>query len=216
MFGWNNIYEVTKEHSRTWPIMYQSETHVKLKSCAWWHHQMETFFALLALSAGNSPVTNVVTGEFPAEIDFKMSFGEISKLQQLLDCTIPVMTRAYDIMASANGKFFRLTGPLCGEFNGHRWIHLPTASDAALWCSLDLRLNKRLRKQSRDWGFQTPSCSLWRQCNVVNKYELNIVQAETPQANIFIRWKGCRNVLLRAMVHKKAIVCKYTWILKKY
>ena len=29
----------------------------------WWRHQMETFSALLALSAGNSPVT----GEFPAQ-----------------------------------------------------------------------------------------------------------------------------------------------------
>ena len=29
----------------------------------WWHHQMETFSALLAVCAGNSPVT----GEFPAQ-----------------------------------------------------------------------------------------------------------------------------------------------------
>ena len=30
-------------------------------ACSWWRHQMETFSALLALCAGNSPVT----GEFP-------------------------------------------------------------------------------------------------------------------------------------------------------
>ena len=29
----------------------------------------------------------------------------------------------------------------------------------------DLRLNKRLDKQSRGWWFETPSRSLWRQCN---------------------------------------------------
>ena len=29
----------------------------------WWRHQMETFYALLAICAGNSPVT----GEFPAQ-----------------------------------------------------------------------------------------------------------------------------------------------------
>ena len=28
-----------------------------------------------------------------------------------------------------------------------------------------LRLDKRLSKQSRRWWFETPSCSLWRQCN---------------------------------------------------
>ena len=65
---------------------------------------METFFALLALCAGNSPVT----GEFPAQR--------------------PV-TRSFDV-------FF------------------------------DLRLNIRLSKRS--WGrwFDTPSCQLWRHCNV--------------------------------------------------
>ena len=28
------------------------------------------------------------------------------------------------------------TGPLCGEFTGHRWIPLAKASDAGLWCFL--------------------------------------------------------------------------------
>ena len=41
-------------------------------SCAsWWRHQMETFSALLALCAGNSPVT----GEFPAQRPVTRSFG---------------------------------------------------------------------------------------------------------------------------------------------
>ena len=31
-------------------------------------------------------------------------------------------------------KHFPLTGPLCGEFTGHRWIPLTKASDAELWC----------------------------------------------------------------------------------
>ena len=30
---------------------------------------------------------------------------------------------------------------------------------------LDLRLNKRLNKQSWNWRFETPPCSLWRHCN---------------------------------------------------
>ena len=64
---------------------------------------METFSALLALCAGNSPVT----GEFPAQR--------------------PV-TRSFDV-------FF------------------------------DLRLNKRLSKQSWGWWFETPSHPLWRHCN---------------------------------------------------
>ena len=38
------------------------------------------------------------------------------------------------IMTSSNGNIFRVTGPLCGEFTGHLWIPLTTASDSELWC----------------------------------------------------------------------------------
>ena len=77
---------------------------------SWWRHQIETFSALLALCAGNSPVT----GEFHAERPVTRSFG----------------------------VFF------------------------------DLRLNKRLSKQSWGWWFGTPSRSLWRHCNVGTAAEL--------------------------------------------
>ena len=73
---------------------------------AWWpwrRHQMETFSALLAICAGNSPVP----GEFPAQR--------------------PV-TRSFDV-------FF------------------------------DLRLNKRLSKQSWGWWFESLSRPLWRHRN---------------------------------------------------
>ena len=38
-----------------------------------------------------------------------------------------------NIMTSSNGNIFRVTGHLCGEFTGHRWIPFTKASDAALW-----------------------------------------------------------------------------------
>ena len=69
----------------------------------WWRHQMETFSALLAICAGNSPVP----GEFPAQRPVTRSFA----------------------------LFF------------------------------DLRLNQRLRKQSRGWCFETIPRPLWRHCN---------------------------------------------------
>ena len=34
---------------------------------------------------------------------------------------------------SSNGNSVRVTGPLCEEFTGHRWIPLTKASDAELW-----------------------------------------------------------------------------------
>ena len=69
----------------------------------WWRHQMETFSALLAICAGNSPVP----GEFPTQR--------------------PV-TRSFDVY-------------------------------------FDLRLNKRLYKQSWGWWFVMLLCPLWRHSN---------------------------------------------------
>ena len=41
-----------------------------------------------------------------------------------------------NMMKSSNGNIFRVTGPLCGEFTGHRWIPRTKTSDAELWCFL--------------------------------------------------------------------------------
>ena len=69
----------------------------------WWHHQMETFSALLALCVGNSPLTS----EFPSQRPMMWNFD----------------------------VFF------------------------------DMHRNKCLSKQSWGWWFETPLCSLRRNCN---------------------------------------------------
>ena len=80
-----------------------------LQTSSWWRHQMETFSALLALCAGNSPV--------------------------------PVIS------------------PHKGQWRGVLMF--------SLICP-----NKRLSKQPWGWWFETPSWSLWRQCND-SRYERN-------------------------------------------
>ena len=42
----------------------------------------------------------------------------------------------WGMMTSSNGNAFRITGPLCGEFTGHRWIPHTMAIDVELWCFL--------------------------------------------------------------------------------
>ena len=64
-------------------------------------------------------------------------------------------------MTSSNGNIFRVTGPVCGEFTGHRWISRTKASDAELWYFL------WSAPQSWGWWFKTPTCSLWRHCSVM-------------------------------------------------
>ena len=98
--------------------------------CPWWRHQMETIPALLAICAGNSPVS----GEFPAQR--------------------PV-TRSFDV-------FF------------------------------DLRPNKRLRKQSCGWWFETLSRPLWRHCNVYQHWLLTNYNTRT----VFMILRVSRNLLI--------------------
>ena len=77
-----------------------------------------------------------------------------------LTITLPMMT-------SSNGNIFRVTGPLCGnspvigEFPSQRPV------TQSFDVSFDLRPNKRLSKQLWGWWFETPSWSLWRQCNAL-------------------------------------------------
>ena len=86
----------------------------------------------------------------------------------------PISTFPVFMMTSSNGNMFRVTGfcagnspvtagnsPVTGEFPSHRPV---TRSFDVFF---DLRLNKRLSKQSRRRWFETPSRSLWHHCNVV-------------------------------------------------
>ena len=73
------------------------------------------------------------------------------------------------MMTSSNGNIFRVTGHLCGyspvpgEFPTQRPV---TRSFDVFF---DLRLNKRLSKQSWGWWYETLSCPLWRHCNGISQ-----------------------------------------------
>ena len=44
------------------------------------------------------------------------------------------LSRNIPMMTSSNGNIFRVTGLLCGEFTGLRWIPRTKANDAEFWC----------------------------------------------------------------------------------
>ena len=62
-------------------------------------------------------------------------------------------------------KHFPHNWPFGRGIHRSRWIPHTKVSDAELWCFLWSASEKRLCKQSWGWWFETPSCSLWRQCN---------------------------------------------------
>ena len=70
-----------------------------------------------------------------------------------------------NMMTSSNGNIFRVTGHLCGEFIGPRWIPTQRPVARSFDVYFDLRPNKRLSKHS--WGrwFETLSSPLWRHHN---------------------------------------------------
>ena len=71
-------------------------------------------------------------------------------------------------MTSSNGNIFRVTGLLCGEFTGHRWIPRTKASDA-------FAPEQRFSKQSRRRCFAAPSRPLWH-----NSYEFTSEHMHPP------------------------------------
>ena len=70
------------------------------------------------------------------------------------------------MMTSSNGNISRVTGHLCGNspVSGEFPAQRPVTRSFDIF--FDLRLNKRLSKQSWGWWFETLSCPLWRPCNV--------------------------------------------------
>ena len=66
----NDYNRATSKANGTNPFVWSMGCIVKKKTLAWWRHQMETFSALLAICAGNSPVFS----EFPAQRPVAQSF----------------------------------------------------------------------------------------------------------------------------------------------
>ena len=64
---------------------------------SWWRHQMETFSALLAICAGNSPVP----GEFPTQRPVTQNFDVFF---DLWDAIVPIMT-CYDVSSLFENRF---------------------------------------------------------------------------------------------------------------
>ena len=90
--------------------------------------------SLLARLSHNRPITIWTPFVF---------YGEINRTSIVTYIVVLCFNRPMLlIMTSSKGNIFRVTGPLWGEFTGHRWIPLTKASDAELWCFFDLRLNK--------------------------------------------------------------------------
>ena len=99
-------------------------------------------------------------------------------------------------MTSSNGNIFRVTGLLCGEVTGEFPSQRPVTRSFEGF--LELRLNKRLSKQSWGWWFESPSCPLWRHCNVIDYqwfYLSSLAQNSNVNAYIQSEYKRQMQIL---------------------
>ena len=69
-------------------------------------------------------------------LELKTGDWEIYANIMVTDAMAPYSQEHQHVMTSSNGNIFRVTGTLCGEFTGPRWIPRTKASDAELWCFL--------------------------------------------------------------------------------
>ena len=80
----------------------------------------------------------------------------------------------------------------------------------------DLRLNKRLSKQSRGWCFETPSCTSWRHCNDSFNHEykamriINEIKA-LKHRSVWDSFRDCQSYFLNFLKLFKSI--HDAWIL---
>ena len=103
--------------------------------------------------------TNIVMSGEPcnqAPLQIRLPLFSTNKRQQLTSCLwCPVKSYRYPVdymMTSSNGNIFRVTGLLCAEFTGHRWIfphkRLVTQSINVLFGHYDVII---MRKEARWW-----------------------------------------------------------------
>ena len=86
------------------------------------------FFILLQLSK------SVCNTKYSAQINSCRKWWYFVGLSVIM--TSWAHSHFYLMMTSSNENNFRVTGPLCEEFTGHRWIPRSKTSDAVLWCVL--------------------------------------------------------------------------------
>ena len=92
-------------------------------------------------------------------------------------------------MTSPNGNTCRVTVPLCGEFTGPGEFHTQRPVTRSFDAFFDLRLTKRLSKQTGGWWFETLTWSLWRHRNGLLRSSIKF-QGHTGQkiANFYPNW----------------------------
>ena len=95
---------------------------------------MKTFCTNIGVAGEKRCHKTHVTLCQPYAMNFSCNRGDDFLLDFSADIVAPIWF--WSMMTSSNENIFRVTGHLCGEFTGLRWIPRTKVSDAELWCFL--------------------------------------------------------------------------------
>ena len=119
---------------------YGTECKTNISAYGFWSNKPIWYFiheCLFRSMKGMHKIRCIYFGE-PPRLKLQWSYlqGLYGIIPMHLFCQLPFKSDVYHMMTSSNGNIFRVTGHLCGEFTGPRWIPHTKASDAELWCFL--------------------------------------------------------------------------------
>ena len=113
-------------------------------------------------------------------------------------------------MTSSNGDIFSVTGHLCGEFTGHRWIPLTKVRDAEHWSFLWPApwINGWVNNREAD----DLRLSLWRHCDYYRHSQPSVMEShlssvESPYTRPWVRSFGLFFVVSANKLLSKLSIC---------
>ena len=104
------------------------------------HNELGNGMELDLFNDGTDPIYSIpcYNGEAFQLVSPSRFPQELETNQHRPKSTVEAVTWSFqfNMRRSSNGNTFRVTGHLCGEFTGPRWIPRTKASDAERWCFL--------------------------------------------------------------------------------
>ena len=128
-------------------------------TCHQWYHDIQPNLDPIHWRMSTLPDRE----KFNCPFDWKLHFIHLQHIFNSVNADVMVP----NMITSSNGSIFLVTGPLCGEGTGDRWIPLTvTWSFDVLF---DLCQNKQSSKQPKHRWLEMLSSSSWHHCNETQK-----------------------------------------------
>ena len=124
----------------------------------------------------------------------------------------PILS-SFIMTTSSNGNISHVTGHLCGEFTGPRWIprtQRPVTRSFDVF--FDLRLNERLSEQARGWWFETLPRPLWRHSNAFSGFRFRGDVVSNWQAKLHVKMSVLRTLTNTLWIARANVFWILWWV----